>query len=321
MAEIIRVAGKDIFIDLAEHLKRYDVWEADKWSDDKLICASPIREERHPSFFVNLSGEYAGTWLDSGTDESGNFQALIALLEETTIHTAVDMLLEEYYIKPYEAPSIMPSLAVKQGRTILTENTGVFSDYLMSRGISKEAQEAYGTSEFMAKDAVMFPYIDGNGLIRALKYRNVSRKDFWYQAGNNRIKDLLFGQHLITELKPNTLWICEAEIDAMTVFSYGGYVAVSLGSANISEQQLAVIKKAGFKNIVTACDNDSVGQKANNRIAKALGDTSTIIEVNYKACKDINEYTTAFGELPELHVKSSPKVLAPILKGIRKTFK
>ena len=316
MASIIKVNNIEIMIDIASYLQRYDVWTAAKWSDDKLICASPFRDDSHPSFFVNLENGFDGTWLDSGTDESGNFQMLIAGLDESSLEEACDKLLEEFYIKPYEVAPLMPNIGLKGSRTILKENTGNHSDYLLSRGVSREAQEAYGTFMEPAKGAVVFPYIDGNGMTRALKYRKVALKEFWYHSGTNRIKDLIFGHHLITELKPNTLWICEAEIDAMTVFSAGGYVAVSIGNASISEEQLNIIKKAGFKNVVTACDGDGVGNKTNNAIAKALKGSCNVMQVNYKGLKDINEYVTSYGELPDVHKVSSEKALTPHLRGI-----
>src|SRR5690625_7911436 len=82
--QVIKIRGQDLLIDIEEELSAYQFDNA-RWQADKLIANSPFRDESRPSFFVNLSGEFAGTWADSGAinDDmaSGNFAKLIALLD------------------------------------------------------------------------------------------------------------------------------------------------------------------------------------------------------------------------------------------------
>lgn len=60
----IKVRGQTLDIDIETELREFD-WTRARWTADKLQAASPMRYDQTPSFFVNLDGEYAGTWSDS----------------------------------------------------------------------------------------------------------------------------------------------------------------------------------------------------------------------------------------------------------------
>src|SRR5699024_5565002 len=93
--QTIKVGNQRIQLDIADELSSYNFDNA-RWTSDKLIASSPFRDDKAPSFFVNLDGDYAGTWGDSGAygDElsSGNFVKLIALLNGIAYEDAADML-------------------------------------------------------------------------------------------------------------------------------------------------------------------------------------------------------------------------------------
>src|SRR5690625_8050482 len=95
---VINVKGKQVDVDIAEELATYS-WENERWTSDKLVASAPFRDDNAPSFFVNLSGEYAGTWGDSGSiDEQysrGNFAALIAYLSGIGYEEAEEYMLEK----------------------------------------------------------------------------------------------------------------------------------------------------------------------------------------------------------------------------------
>lgn len=275
-------------IDVRDFLERYDCWDRARWSDDRLSCLSPFREDRHPSFFVNFNNEWAGTWGDSATGETGNFVALVAQLDRVTYEEAREALIEEFFVKPYEVPEISLRLSTEDVSDSF-EITPSESPYLEKvRGISKETQKAYRTSE--EEDSVTFPYIDGSFICRATKHRQMSLKNFWYEYGNNRINDLLYGYHLIYELRPTTVVICGAEIDAMTAFEMG-FVGVSLGSAHCSEDQILLLEKTGVKNFIIATDNDTAGNLCANELIEYLSKgTENVYRFKLPANGDLNDY-------------------------------
>ena len=306
MLDIVHLT-KDIkiHIDIQEYLERFE-WERAKWTEDRLIAASPFRDDNHPSFFVNYNNDWAGTWGDSGTGDSGNFIELVSRLYETDYETAFEMLKERYWTRPYEAPAISVKLGVKKEKSIFDIPVHNPSPYLLGRGISEETQQLYRTSEDESK--VCLPYINGMGLATALKYRRTDNKDFFYEAGNNHLKNMLFGYHVIYEKLPNTLVICEAEIDALTAYEMG-FVGISLGAANLIERQVDLIKKVDVKNIIIGTDNDEKGNLAAKSIDDAFWKTHKLFRYDMPSGYDLNQYWQEFQKAPPLKKISEPKLL------------
>lgn len=276
-----------VLIDIPEYLQRYDVWERAKWSDERLICSSPFREDSSPSFYVNFNNEWAGTWGDSGSGDTGNFIKLVAELDGTTYEEALQSLRDEFELGAYDTPQISVGVNVTESRDKFHAVPWSKSLYLLSRGISEATQELYQVSE--GDDFVRFPYADGTGTWRAVKYRKTFSKDFFYEDSNNHIKNLLFGHHVVYEKNPTTLVICEAEIDAMTAYEMG-YVGVSLGSANLSDTQIRLIQKFGVENIIIGTDNDLKGNMAANDIEKAFAKTHNVYRAVLPVGEDLNSY-------------------------------
>lgn len=296
-----------IHLDIQEYLESNYEWEHEKWNEERLIAASPFREDNHPSFFVNYNNEFAGTWGDSGSGESGNFIDLVARLNDTDYDTALEMLKEEFWVKPYEAPPLGVGISIPKPRDSFEIPEHNVSKYLLGRGITEKVQEAYRTSE---KDgSIVLPYLNGMGVCQALKFRRTDTKDFYYVSGNNHIKNMLFGMHLVYELSPSTIVICEAEIDAMTAYSWG-YVGVSLGAANLIDNQVELIKKLGVKNIIIGTDNDKKGKETAWDIRKAFDKTHTIFKWNLPEGYDLNQFLTTQQRKPQILKISEPKLVS-----------
>src|SRR5690554_2251318 len=123
---IIRIQGVEIDINIREELSQFD-WIRPKWTSDKLIAASPFTYDRTPSFFVNLDGEYAGTWADSGAYDadyaSGNFAKLLAFLRDETYEETCEYLFEIYAPSTFVGEHIeVPSVEVKPSKRRITLN-------------------------------------------------------------------------------------------------------------------------------------------------------------------------------------------------------
>lgn len=276
-----------VLIDIPEYLQRYDCWENAKFTDERLICSSPFRPDSSPSFFVNFNNEFAGTWGDSGSGDTGNFIKLVAQLDSIEYEEALEKLRDEFELQPYDTPQISVGVHASQSRDKFPPVDHNKSLYLISRGISEKTQAAYETSE--GDSFIRLPYIDGTGTWRAVKYRNTYSKDFYYEDGNNHIKDLVFGHRVIYKENPTTLVICEAEIDAMTAYEQG-FVGISLGSANLSDTQIRLIQKFGVENILIASDNDLKGNMVAEDIRKAFAKTHNVYRAVLPEGEDLNGY-------------------------------
>lgn len=282
-----------VLIDIPEYLQRYDVWERAKWTDERLICSSPFRPDSSPSFYVNFNNQWAGTWGDSGSGDSGNFIKLVSLLDDTTYEEALESLRAEFELGAYDTPQVSVGVNAKESRDRFSQIPWGKSLYLLSRGISEATQEVYQVSE--GDDFVRFPYADGTGTWRAVKYRTTHSKDFYYEDSNNHIKNLLFGHHVVYEKNPTTLVVCEAEIDAMTAYEMG-FVGVSLGSANLSDTQIRLIQKFGVDNILIATDNDNKGNMAAAAIIKAFKKTHNLYRAVLPDGEDLNGFWQKTGQ-------------------------
>src|SRR5699024_11841984 len=97
--EILNIGDKTVQIDIASELSDYHFDNA-RWTANKLIASSPFRDDRAPSFFVNLSRELAGAGGDSGALDyeyaSGNFVKLIALLRGISYEVSADYVIDRY---------------------------------------------------------------------------------------------------------------------------------------------------------------------------------------------------------------------------------
>src|SRR5690625_3107545 len=238
--EIIKIRGNDVEIDIAEELSEYDFGYNARWTADKLIASSPFRDDNRASFFVNLAGEYAGTWADSGsTDEEysrGNFVKLIALLRGLSYEEASEYLLEKYGVlyeaKPGE-PIRLPSPKLREPfrYTYIEDNpvTQATSPYLLSRGIAAEVQALYGVGyDDSQRGFTAIPWTMG-GRLATIFYRSTRGKYFFYASEGTPRSRLLFG---IDQAEESSV-IVEGPIDALS-WAVAGYSAIAVGSAHIS---------------------------------------------------------------------------------------
>lgn len=297
---LVWVGKHRIDVDLVDELQSYH-WERERLTEDKLTACSPFRYDKSPSFFVNLTDigtlEIAGSWKDSGGGTSGNFTELMAHLMDTDYASALEYLLDKYAPVAYEeATKLHPWKDTKEFKPLSI--CGFHrSGYLNSRGISYKTQELLRVTCSKPME-VAFPWRNPSGEIMAIKYRSTTSKIFSYEKDGYRINQCLFGINQVYSSKATTLWICEAEIDALTVWE-NGYAAVALGGSSISDRQAEMILQSGVQRIVIASDNDKAGKDLAKKIKKKLY-SLTLYNVKWDLDgDDINAYYLREGQLPK----------------------
>lgn len=293
----IKVRGRWVDVDIRAELERFS-WQNARWTDTKLIAASPFRYDRKPSFFVNLDGMYAGTWKDSGAYdtewESGGFVKLLAFLRNETQEETEEYLLAEYTtdwgnekltLKP-------PTLRMDKPRYLNVNKLAEFqreqSDYLTRRGISADVQRLMRTGYDPKKQAIVIPWFDGNGQLCNIKYRSVYGKTFWYERGAVPIRRLVYGIDVVFVKQAREAAICEAEIDAMSWWTIG-VPAIAVGGVNFTDEQADIIKRSPIERLILSADNDKAGEKLTEQIVKKLDRNVELYKVNFGRNKDANE--------------------------------
>lgn len=295
----IQVNGRTLSVDIADEIADYP-WSHAKWSDTKLIASSPFRYDRSPSFFLNLDGELAGTWGDSGYYDpefkSGGFVKLLCFLRDETYEETVDYLIEKYdYESNHEARLHIDFKKVSQGNTYTALPEEAYSDfpldgvYLPSRGIHSSVIALQGVRD--VGKAVAIPWRGVDGKLYNMKYRSKKGKVFWYAKDGAPVNRLVFGIDHVIKRGITNIVICEAEIDAMTWQSAGIY-AVAVGGVSFNERQADMIIQSGVRSVILGGDNDKAGERFNQRVSELLSGKVRIKEIDYSTFrnkKDAND--------------------------------
>jgi 5S rRNA maturation endonuclease (ribonuclease M5) len=299
----IKIRSHSVDVDVRTELEQFQ-WTRPKWSAEKLICASPFRYDKTPSFFINLipHGDYpAGIWSDSGAYDqewaSGNFVKLLSFLRNETYEETEEYLLGEYGRQETgETVSIRPfKLTIQRNRqplnaNILAKYTEDFT-YLKNRGISERVQRQMGVLYDRESKAAVIPWNLTEKKLKNVKFRTVYGKTFWYYKGGQPIRELVYG---IERAQPTTI-ICEAEVDAMS-WMEAGYAAVAVGGASFNNWKRDLILRSPIEELIIVTDNDKAGGKLRKEIETAMKGHVRVRQAYVRSdCKDANEALVKYG--------------------------
>jgi len=302
----INIRGLDIPVDIRTEIESYN-WERENWKDDRLIACSPFRDERNPSFAVNLEN---GTFIDSGGDgdyRKGNLVKLLSFLNGESYAETEDHLITLYSpqfgdLNEMTLPDVSDwETTVKNDKTFDKEALQEFAfkhPYLENRGIPFNVQRAFDIGFDPATKSVVIPWHNMKGEIVSWKHRKVTSKVFWYVKGGQPIRDHLYGIHWVVKRKAKTAWIVESEIDALTLWS-NGIPAVAIGTSILSKAKRDLILKSGIEKLVIATDNDEDGEKGKRSIIEQLSGFVVLSEVDWtgRKEKDINDVGSDVNDL------------------------
>jgi hypothetical protein len=297
----INVKGRWIDVDIRGELERFS-WQRARWTDTKLIAASPFRYDRTPSFFVNLDGMYAGTWKDSGAYdsewESGNFVKLLAFLRNETEDETAEYLIETYALShDFENLTLrIPRLTIqRKGRSLDSAILAGFQTdytYLKGRGINEDVQRQMGVRYDAERQAVVIPWFTPDGKLANIKYRKTRGKAFWYEKGALHIRDLVYG----LDWRARVSVLTEAEIDAMS-WRQVGVVGLATGGVSFTPAKRDLILRSAIERLYIATDNDKAGRKLRDEVIRALRGRVELFNVEFdRGFKDSNEVLVSAGE-------------------------
>lgn len=318
--EEILLRGKRVKVDIRGELEKYDWGLKTRWTDEKLIAPSPFRYDKSPSFFVNLTGEYAGTWRDSGFYdaewEKGGFVKLLSFMRNETYEETEEYLALMYGVElTYDDIDIsLPTLDLVPKRKALPKDFlkpyKYRHPYLTKRGISEKVQRMMCIGYDKESKAVVIPWFNARQEIANCKFRAVRGKVFWYAKDALPIKHLVYGIDAIYATKADTAVLCEAEIDALSWMTWG-VPAIAVGGVHFTDKQADIIKRSPIKHLIIGGDNDKQGEKLKQAVQAKLGGYMDLSEVIYPlGYKDANEVLVA--GLP----KPNYTVLTPFKKFI-----
>ncbi|MEZ3605425.1 toprim domain-containing protein [Bacillus subtilis] len=316
--------GRHVDVDIRYELEQFE-WTRPTWTEDRLLAASPFRDENKPSFYVYLedtTSAKAGYWGDSGAIEEdfarGGFVKLLAFLRAETEDETVDYLLDAYAptakdgrltlrlpkLKAITKPEPLPESILANAR--LGTNA-----YLNGRAIAAWVQHEAGVG--LVGNAVAIPWRLPNGRLANVKYRSVWGKAFWYASGGWPIRELVYGMDLVYAKRLKHAVICEAEIDAMAWRSVG-VPAIGTGGSTFNLKKADIITQSPIEYLTVVTDNDKAGDKLRAAIERYLNGKVRLAHGYITEVKDANELLVKRGAEALRNVYDRAEGVRPALR-------
>ncbi|MGG4390500.1 toprim domain-containing protein [Priestia megaterium] len=297
MAVIIK--EQEIDVNIEEELEPYleDNFNRHQTRGHKLQACSPFRDEKTPSFAVNLEN---GTWIDSGATEDrwrkGNFIQLLSFLMGVTYEESEQFLWEKYKTIYSDVDNLELEInwgfEEKPKRIVSKEELQEYmyrNPYLTNRGIAEKVQRAFKIGYDQKGKGIVIPWMDKQGQIVNLKFRSVTDKRFWYLSDGQPIKQHIYGLHFIFKMNVKTVFVVESETDCLYLWSHG-IPAIALGSASLSKAQEKLLINSPIESLVLAFDADKAGYRCKMDCIKRLQGVMELWEMPMpRGCKDVND--------------------------------
>lgn len=241
---------------IIQELEKLGYFKDQKLSGRDLMVTCPFHNhgtERKPSFGINLD---TGACHCFTCEWGGGINKLSLELTGKSVseHTKYNIKTtrKEIPLIKHYSQKYIPISTVRQ---LLKNNTPAIT-YLESRGITTD-QFPIGYNKQHNSLVLFIRNLNGDYIYT--KERCIHEKRFYNTTDANRAK-YLFGLYECVLAGATTVWLCESEIDALTVWSRGSY-AVATGSSAISKGQVRQLQLAGVRTVVDGLDRDIAGRQ------------------------------------------------------------
>jgi DNA primase len=265
-----------------------------------IMCTCPIHKggmERTPSLGINKE---TGVVHCFTCGYKGDIITLVSDCYNITYNQAYRKLVGNYVYSGKRSIDVSVSRDTNSSMYInrnsilpFIKNNFTAWNYLYSRGIDPyKLKNVFPIGYDSNSSSAIFYVRDLNGNYVGSKARSVQGKRFANSTGAKK-STYLYGAYelLQSAWQPHDpVWICESEIDALTVWSRGGY-AVAIGGSHISRIQLSILTQLGVRRVIDGLDKDEAGREGWKNFCtyvKGISTYNTKYPVNKK---DINDLT------------------------------
>lgn len=234
------------------------------------IGLCPFHDEKSGSFTV-----YKDHFKCYGCDAGGDVFDFLQKIKGITFKEAAKIM-----DVPVKESKVVTMNITDDGGPLGAKALAFFSD----RGIKSNTLTDFNITEKGGE--IHFPFIEGEQVVN-IKYRGRG-KAFRLVSGG---KSILYNVNSVAE----TTFVCEGEIDAMTLSQCGYPAVVSVPNGSQSAKNQTIYLK-NCKKIYLAGDMDAPGLKMQNDLAEALGPSRCLMVTWPEGCKDANEVLIKLGE-------------------------
>ena len=180
-----------------------------------------------------------------------------------------------------------------------------YHPYMYQRKLTDEVIEMFDVGydeDFKLGDksikCVTFPVRDITGNTLFVARRCVDYKLFHYPEN---VDKPVYGVYELNQLPqvPSEVYVVESMINALTCYVYGKPAVALLGLG--TERQYEQLRQLPCRKLIIALDGDKAGQRATEKLKKALYKSKVVTSVIVPQGKDINDLTKEeFDELEEV---------------------
>ena len=265
-----------------------------------IMCTCPIHKggmERTPSLGINKE---TGVVHCFTCGYKGDIITLVSDCYNITYNQAYRKLVGNYVYSGKRSIDVSVSRDTNSSMYInrnsilpFIKNNFTAWNYLYSRGVDPyKLKNVFPIGYDNNSSSAIFYVRDLKGNYVGSKARSVQGKRFANSTGAKK-STYLYGAYelLQSAWQPHDpVWICESEIDALTVWSRGGY-AVAIGGSHISRIQLSILIQLGVRRVIDGLDKDEAGREGWKNFCTYVRGISTYNTKYPVNKKDINDLT------------------------------
>lgn len=268
-----------------------------KKSGTNIITNCPFHKggaEAHPSFSVLDTDELE---IEKGycrcftCNESGPLYHIVGYCYRKDDDFGKQWLVDNFSNVLLQTSYNLPKIELDKNKSDVTMNDSIirsyeyYHPYMWKRKLSKEIVDLFEVGFNPKSQSITFPVRNEKGQLVMITERSVNSKKFYIQSGIEKPVYLL---NYIIKWNIKSAIVCEAQIDALTAWTYG-YPAVAILGVG-SSKQYEIMRRSGVRHWITMFDNDDAGKQATERFNKNIGDQVIVTNITMpQGIKDIND--------------------------------
>lgn len=277
-----------------------------KVSGDSLMTNCPYhsggKESRPSCGFVNTrfgKSEFAKCHCFS-CGKVASLPQLVSYLFDETLEFGEEWLYKNYGGDRLELDDLPPIELNNNKEKYMDEsillNYDYYHPYMWKRKLTKEVVDKFRVGYDPLRKCLTFPVWDVKNRLKMVTTRSVDTKKFYIQKEQD--KDIYLLNFIVKE-NIETVHICESQINALTLESYGYRAVALLGTG--SYEQYKILKKSGIRHYIMCLDGDKAGRLGTKRFIENAKLDVLIDVVEIPSGYDVNDLTKEeFDKLPRL---------------------
>jgi DNA primase len=242
----------------------------------ELTASCPLHSERNPSFSMNVD---TGLWQCFSRCGGGNFTQLVERklgythqeaerwIESNGQGNSVTVLKEslDKIFDPVVGLSA-PGEVLHWRESYLLHNRNTMPLWLLNRGFTWETINHWQMVYDVGSDAVIFPVFWQGEWVGTVTRNTNPAYPKYVNSPDLPVEKIFFGE---ISSSHRDIIICEGVLDVIWLWQLG-FHAVSVLGANLTLEQIKILKAYQFGEITLAFDNDERGKKAHSETVEKL---------------------------------------------------